>query len=215
MRAEDLRTVLFGSLDAGRSVFLNVGAKQTLVGPLDRSGFVAMESAGMGLTRERYSGATNLSVLRLTTQTSTLVGYQWALNGFYTALYVGPELEQEQLAIAGRVLRVSKPRLGTSAQGEIWANPTADTLWTETVVLSSTRSSVWSRTSAGYKVSGPLFAGPEFTIYATPTYRELRMGVHLTDVRAGIFDLRLSGGWMIEDHGRQSPYVGITGWMRL
>ena len=215
VRAEDLRTVLFGSLDAGRSTFLSVGAKQTLVGPLDRTGFVAMETAGLGLTRERYLGDASRPVLRLTTQTSSLIGFQWALNGLYVALYAGPELEQEQLTVGGRVLRISRPRMGSSAQVEIWANPTTQTLWTETLVLSSTRTSLWNRVSAGYRVAGSLFAGPELTIYATPTYREMRWGAHLTGIEAGRLSLRVSGGWMVQDHARQSPYVGITGWIRL
>jgi hypothetical protein len=33
VRAEDMHTVLFGSLDAGRSLFLTTGVKRTLTGP--------------------------------------------------------------------------------------------------------------------------------------------------------------------------------------
>src|SRR4051794_36031478 len=44
----DLKTVLFGSLDAGRSTFLTVGAKQTFTGPLDRSGLVSLVTVGYG-----------------------------------------------------------------------------------------------------------------------------------------------------------------------
>lgn len=55
IRPEDQRTVLFGSIDGGRSVFVSAGSKQALSGSLDRTGFVAMETAGSGLTRERLS----------------------------------------------------------------------------------------------------------------------------------------------------------------
>src|SRR5215207_7010941 len=44
----DLKTVLFGSLDAGRSSFITLGAKQTLSGPLARSGFVSLAAVGYG-----------------------------------------------------------------------------------------------------------------------------------------------------------------------
>jgi len=46
----DLRTVLFGSLDAGHSGFGSVGVKRTLGGPLDRSGLVVMAGFGYGRT---------------------------------------------------------------------------------------------------------------------------------------------------------------------
>ena len=50
----DLKTVLFGSLDAGRSnFFLTLGAKQTFAGPLDRSGFVSLVTVGYGGTPAR------------------------------------------------------------------------------------------------------------------------------------------------------------------
>src|SRR3954466_8034545 len=44
----DLKTVLFGSLDAGWSSFVTLGAKQTWSGPLDRSGFVSLATVGYG-----------------------------------------------------------------------------------------------------------------------------------------------------------------------
>ena len=42
--ADDLRTVLFGSLDGGDSTFATVGVKRTFSGSLDRSGSVGMAS---------------------------------------------------------------------------------------------------------------------------------------------------------------------------
>ena len=42
LRPDDMHTVLFGSLDVGRSIFVSGGVKRTLTGPLDRSGFVAI-----------------------------------------------------------------------------------------------------------------------------------------------------------------------------
>src|SRR5829696_9240444 len=46
--ARELNTVLFGSLDGGRSAFLSAGLKRALAGSLDRDGFIAMGGMGFG-----------------------------------------------------------------------------------------------------------------------------------------------------------------------
>jgi hypothetical protein len=217
IRPEDQRTVLFGSMDAGRSVFASAGAKQTLTGPLDRTGFVAMEATGFGLTQERFrSGGVDLPARRLVHQAGLLAGYQWASNGLFVAGLAGIEGHREQVLVADRIYRHAEPRLGIRGQVEVWAHPTASTLLTTTLVAGSTRSSLWGRASAGLRLFSNLFVGPEATVYVTPTYRELRLGGHVTGVSLGLVQLRLSGGWMMDDaHGHGAPYGGLTAWIRL
>lgn len=73
----DLKTVLFGSLDAGRSSFVTLGAKQTWSGPLDRSGFVSLATVGYGGNPERADfEAGSSTVVRPTVQASAMAGYQ-------------------------------------------------------------------------------------------------------------------------------------------
>jgi hypothetical protein len=217
IRPEDQRTVLFGSLDAGRSVFMSGGAKQSLVGSLDRSGFMALEVTGFGLTQERLrTDGGDLPVLRFTHQTAVTPGYQWNLGALHLGAYAGPELHQEQVTYGGRALRFSKPRLGIRGQVDLWAHPSADTLVTGTLISGSTRASLWGRASAGLRVTDGLFAGPEVTFYVTPTYSEVRWGAHVTGLRLWILTFRASAGWMQDDaHRRGSPYLGLSVWMRL
>lgn len=217
VRPEDQHTVLFGSLDAGRSTFVSGGAKQSLTGPLDRSGLLVMESTGFGLTRERSRAeGRNVSVMRFTHATSALAGYQWNTDGLSLAALAGPEVQQEQLTYRGRAYRFSQPRLGARGQIDLWANPTPATLLTATLIASSARSSLWGRLSTGIRVADGLFVGPEVTVYTTPTYREVRWGGHLSGLALSVVQLRLSAGWMEDDaHRRGSPYLGMSAWIRL
>jgi hypothetical protein len=216
LRPDDMHTVLFGSLEAGRSIFASGGVKRTLTGPLDRSGFVAIETSGMGLTRERYDATPGIGVMRVTTESASLLGYQWAGNRLYAALYAGPEIHHEQLTIAAMAQRWSKPRFGLRGLAELWANPTQDTLVTATVQVGSTRGSLYGRISAGYRLWRNLYAGPEAGIYTTETYRETKLGAHVTGLKLGIFQFRFSGGMQTQDDRRHpSPYVGVTSWIRL
>lgn len=217
VRGEDQHLVLFGSLDAGRSVFVSGGSKQALVGSLDRSGWVALESSGFGLTRERVQTEIGpVAVDRFKHQTSTLVGYQWVAGPLYLAGYVGPELQEEQVTFDGRLHRLSEPRLGVRGQVELWANPTPATLLTGTVVAGSAKANLWARASAGVALWPQAFVGPEVTLYTTPTYTEVRIGAHLTGPSFGPVSVRVSAGWMSDDgHRTGSPYLGLSAWMRL
>lgn len=217
LRPSEEWIALFAGLDVGRSVFASGGSKQALTGPLDRSGWVQMELTGFGLTRERAIGpAGDLAVLRYTHETSVSGGYQWALNGLYLAAFAGPEVQQEQLTVGGRLLRWSQPHLGARVQADLWANPTDATLLTGTIVASSTRMSFYGRGSAGLRVWGGAFVGPEVTVYSTATYSETRWGVHVTAFRIWRVNLRASAGWMTDDaHRRGAPYCGLSAWIRL
>ena len=217
VRPEDLRTVLFGAIDAGRSIFVTAGSKQTLTGPLDRTGFVVMEATGAGLTRERaWRDGADVPAIRLTTQSSILVGHQWNLGRVFFAAFIGPEILHEQLTVAGQTFRFSEPRYGAKAQAELWANPSADTLLTATAVGTSTNTSLWLRASAGHRVWRDMFAGPEVASYSTATYQETKVGAHLTGVQFGIVQGRVSAGWMMTDERRPgSPYFSASAWIRM
>lgn len=217
VRPSDQRSSLFASVDAGRSVFMSAGAKQTLTGPLDRPGFLVMETTGIGYTQERQRlGVASLSLQRFIHETSVLVGHQWTFGRTYVAALIGPEIHQQQVAVGGRFERFSKPEAGARAQLEIWSTPSPHTLLTGTVIAGSARESVYARASAGFGLSEAIYVGPEVAAYATPTYNEVRWGVHVTGLQAGIVGLRLSGGWMRDDaHRRGSPYAGLSAWLRL
>ena len=111
IRPEDQHTVLFGSMDAGRSVFVSAGAKQSLTGPLDRNGVLMMETTGFGLTRERFragGGRSPRPPVHPPDERARRVPVELQ-DGLYLAAFAGPEVQQEQLTYGGRVYRFSQP----------------------------------------------------------------------------------------------------------
>jgi len=216
LRPEDLRTVLFGSLDAGRSVFVSAGAKQSLTGPLDRPGFLALETSGYGVNPERFrQGPFSLPASRMTQENALLAGFQWTRD-VYLAIFAGPEVSHQQLTVASRVYRWSQPRIGLRGQAELWWNASPDVAVMGSTTGSTARGSLWARAAAGYLVAGAAYLGPELTVYTAPRYLELRYGAHLTGYRLGILNLRLSGGVLQADDRRGvSPYLGLSGWIRM
>jgi hypothetical protein len=216
-RPDDLRTVLFGSLDVGRSTFGSLGVKRTLSGALDQSGPVGMASLGYGGTVERADhGPDDTHVIRQAIQASAVLGYQWVRDGLVIAAFAGPEADGEGLS-HHLTPRMARPQFGARLHGEVWAHPTANTLLTATVIAGTARTAhLWGRTSAGYALWEGVYVGPEASLYATDTYRELRVGAHVTGLTLGRFNLRLSGGWRTEeDSGQHGAYVGISAHIKM
>ncbi len=209
---------MFGSLDAGHSGFGTIGLKRTLAGPLDRSGPLAMASLGYGRTVERaWSQPEAPLFTRNAAHGSALLGYQWAGDGLVLAALAGPEAEGERTShsIAGR--GETDAHFGVRLHGEIWAHPTANTLLTTTMIVGTARTAhLWARASAGYAVWEGVFLGPEVSVFTTDTYREWRLGAHLTGLSVGRVSLRLSAGWRgEEDADRNGGYVGVAGHVRM
>jgi hypothetical protein len=177
-----------------------------------------MASLGYGRTVERaWWQPEGPRFTRHAVHGSALLGYQWAGDGLVVAALAGPEIEGERLSHSLPMPRGTEAHLGVRLHGEIWAHPTASTLLTTTVIAGTARTMhLWGRASAGYAVWHGVFLGPEVSVYTTDTYREWRLGAHVTGLSIGRVSLRLSAGWRSEeDADRDGAYAGIAGHIKM
>jgi hypothetical protein len=201
--------LLFGSLEAGPSVFVTTGAKAAL-DRIDRKGFVALASVGGGQRRETAG-------IRATTIGAVVFGYQWFADWGVVALYAGAEGTADVIYGCG-CLRALPPRFGLRLHGEIWARPSDETLFVATLILGSTRASAWGRAAWGYRALGDwvwgAYLGPEVSFYGDETgYQKWGAGLHATDVDLGRVHLRFSAGLQFASERQDiGPYVGLTVW---
>jgi hypothetical protein len=204
---EALRTVLFGSLEAGRGGFASAGFKRTR-GPLDRDGLAVIGTVGGGLERDPAEGPTAPGHRRYKAQASLVGGYQWMLGWGAVGLFAGPEFDLE--AVPGDPAARERPRLGGRFQAEAWLHPSADTLVTLTGIAGSARGHLWTRASFGYRLREGVFAGPEASLYVTRGQRDWRLGLHATGLAWRDLRLRLSAGWRQDEERRGGAYLGLT-----
>ena len=193
--ARELNTVLFGSLDAGRSAFLSAGIKRALAGSLDRDGFI------------------DAADFRPTAQAHAMLGYQWLFPRVAVSALLGPEVDIE--AESADALRAARTRFGVRGHAELWAHPTPETLATATAIAGSARAHLWSRISGGYAFWPGVFVGPEPAFYARDDYREWRLGAHVTGLTWGQLNIRFSGGLLQSNDDRTGAYFGLTGYIRM
>jgi hypothetical protein len=214
---DELRKILFSSLDAGRtSVFSGFGSKRAIDGTLGETGPIIMNLNGTGLTRQlirttRLTGTT----ARQSGSTAMLGGYQ--VVGARTTIFaaLGPEVERAQHAGVGGIPRWAGYQWGARFLGEIWHWPNPDTVFSATLVISTARPSAWARTALGLRVADQIFAGPEVVTYAEEHYREARLGVHVGGIAVGPLEFRFSGGLCVVADQRGGGYATVTTLLKL
>lgn len=211
-----VRTILFGSMEAGASTFSAGGAK-IVFDRFDRDGPVALVTGGGGLRREGGGGTPAL--MRLTALGAALGGYQFLREWGAVTVFAGPEASWEALSGPGSglgALQALPLHVGLRLHGEVWARPSEGTLTTATVILGSARGDAYARLSWGMALFGA-YLGPEAAVYGDRTgYRKWSVGLHATDYALGDYRLRLSAGGQIETPiNRWSPYVSLAIWSAL
>jgi hypothetical protein len=209
-----LRQVIFSSVEyANGSAYIGSGFKHAFGKSIDEQGFVFMSLSGAGATPEIFEGPGDfrIRVARLSNSASMMLGYQWIAPGRVLMLAIGPETTRSQEIDASGRPRWLPRRTGVKAIAEIWHEPRPRMMVQATGIFSSGRSSLWSRAAAGFALRDGLFLGPEATAYLERDYREARIGMHLTGLSIGRFQLRLNAGISGIAGQKGGYYVGLAG----
>lgn len=197
-------TVIFGSLDAGPAkTFASVGMKRAFGGGLGRSGFRLLVKAGASQEPMRRLPPRGMTVKA---ESQAMLGYEWRLGSTFLALYAGSESESVQHRLPfGATLPAT--RYGGRVQADLWSNPAEGMMVQAGAYAASANARLWSRLALGWQTQaiiplgsrvfvGPNFyVGPELEAYRETGYSKLRLGLHLTGLRAFGVEWRLAGGW--------------------
>ena len=66
---------------------------------------------------------------------------------------------------------------------DLWYEPLRNAMLTASASLSTIGSSYWTRAAAGWRFFDMIWLGPEFLACGDDTYRQLRVGAHVTSLR--------------------------------
>lgn len=195
----------------GSSVGLSTGFKLATPAVPERPGVVVMGlvNAGAGLARAPPAQGGFWYAPHGEVAGSLLVGAQWAVPGGTLMAAAGPGLVRRQEAEPIGAPRWLRQRIGPVALVEAWLHPRPHLLATGTLIASAPAGSLWARGAVGIAAWEGAFVGPEATISTDRSYRELRLGAHLTGVRIGALSLRLSAGAAFHER-RSTPYVALV-----
>jgi hypothetical protein len=82
------------------------------------------------------------------------------------------------------------------------------------VSLSSIATSNSARIGYGWRILedmlGGMYIGPEIQYFGSDGYRHLRLGAHITSMKADNVEWSAAAGWASDSQGRTSPYLRLN-----
>ena len=214
-RADDdePHVMLFSGRDIWRNGAYAYSGLLLAPGGFEEDGFMLKLLAGGGAYRY-FSGGLGEKVIGTEWMGQVLPGFRIKRGNAEFNYFFGPELRRNKLwpDDAGTSLRGWN--FGLRMAGELWYEPTRDTLVVGDASLSSIATSHAARLAYGWRVAEELFTdgvyvGPEAQYFGSDAYRQYRAGLHITSMKTEITEWSAAVGVARDTDGTKSLYVRL------
>ena len=127
-----------------------------------------------------------------------LLGYGVVRENWNAKLYAGLNVQNQSLSPADPENPVQGTRAGLKLQGDIWVNPTQQTMLFALASYSTAFRTYYATLKTGYDVFGvQTFIGPELIAQGNARYDQWRAGAHITGITLSKnVELGFSGGYL-------------------
>jgi hypothetical protein len=199
--------LLFSGADVWRNgVFMHGGFLYAHQGP-NQDGPVFKLLLNGGLYRYS-SGTTEITGRQI--MGAALPGWRWYREGLEVTVFAGVDVQDHRFLPDDTGNRLRGTHVGVRGGFDAWYEPLHDGMVTASASLSTVGSSYWTRAAAGWRLFG-VWAGPEFLAGGDDTYRQLRIGGHITSFRLSSYEFSLGAGWATDTDRRSGAYgrVGV------
>lgn len=211
---DEVRVLLFSGRDIWRDgAFLHSGL---LVAPggFEQDGFMLKLLLGGGVYRYVSGSLGGEHVIGAEWQAQVLAGARFKRGNAEFKYFFGPEVQRHKLWPDDPNNRLRGQSFGLRMAGELWYEPTRDSLVAGDVSLSSIAASHSARIALGLRVAEELFTdgvyfGPELQYSGSDGYRHHRIGLHITSMKTEATEWSAAAGFARDSDGRSSPYVRL------
>lgn len=208
---EALRFLLFANTDLWRHGGFSHGGLLWSPGGLDREGFAFKVMFGGGLYRYISGALGNVEVEGRQLSAAALPGWRFIRNGIIVAVFAGIDFQHHRLSPNDPAAGLRGGYVGFRTGFELWYEPTAATMVAADASVSTIGPSYSARLAAGWCPFASYYLGPEVHAFgADDNYQQLRVGVHLTGLKAEQFEWSAGIGWA-SDSDRRSGIYGKLG----
>jgi hypothetical protein len=212
---DDSHVILFSGRDLWRNGFFGFGGLILSPGGFDQDGFLLKRLYSGGIYRYRAGDLNGDTVIGLEVLGQVAPGWLIKRNHFEAKIFFGPELAAHRLwpDDPGNSLRGRS--FGLRFAGEVWDEPTVDSMIAADASLSSIGVNFSARFAVGWRVLGEFYLGPETQVYGGDGYRQYRLGAHITSMKTGDVEWSAACGWSIDTDAQSGPYVRLGLLQRL
>jgi cellulose biosynthesis protein BcsS len=216
---EDARIMLFSGRDLWRhGAFVHRGIVFAPSG-FDHDGLLLKLLFSGGIYQYRASDLGDRHVFGVGVLSQVLPGWRIKRGNAEFKLFFGPEAQKHYLFPDDPSNRLRGSSIGLRIAAELWYESTPETMLAADVSLSSIATENSARAAYGWRILnemlGGIYVGPETQYFGSQGYRNLRVGAHITSMKAEDTEWSAATGWAWDSQARASPYVRINVLKRL
>lgn len=202
------RTLLFAGTDIWRDgAFLHGGILWS-PGGIDAPGFALKLLIGSGMYRYRSGALGGVEVTGRQTAVFVLPGWRMRAGPVTATVFAGLDMQRHRLLPDDPASGLRGNKTGLRSGIELWYQPNHYTMASADVSVSTVGPSLSGRIAFGRKVENGGFAGPELQAFSgRDSYRQWRIGLHLTDWYVAGAELSAGIGWSTDSDRRDGLYA--------
>lgn len=184
------------------------GAAQWSPGGIDREGLTFKLLLSEGIYRYRSGG---VDVTGAHTIVSAMPGWKFRNTGFDVTIYAGIDWQSHRFAPDDLGNPARGSRTGLRMAADVWLEPATNWVVAGSVSASTVARSYWLRVATGWRHADRWWTGPEIQVSGEERYRQARGGLHVSGVRAGMFEWSAGVGLASDSERRTGGY----GWLAM
>jgi hypothetical protein len=137
--------------------------------------------------------------------TALMPGWRFKTNALEVTVYAGLDTQTHATSPIDAGNKLRGPHAGLRVGADAWYEH--GPLMASTAASASTiGTSYWARTAIGWRAFDLGWIGPEALALGDTTYRQFRVGLHLTSLRAGPVEWTFAAGFMRDSDRREGAY---------
>ena len=211
---EDATVMLFSGRDLWRNGTFAYGGFITAPGGFDDDGLMLKVLLSGGLYRYNAGDLDGARIIGAEGVAQILPGFRIKRFGVEAKVFFGLDVERHKLWPDDPGNRLQGTDLGMRFAAEFWTEPTPKTMIAASMSLSSIATSNSARLAYGWRVCEDIFedgfyVGPEAQYFGAEGYRHLRLGIHITQLKAENYEWSAGLGFARASDGASGPYVHI------
>jgi hypothetical protein len=176
-------------------------------------GLVFKVIASSGVYRYRAGSLGGAEVNGWMAGAAVMPGVQFMRHGVWASIYFGADMQAHVLSQFDPGNRLQGRHSGLRIAIDLWTEPTAQSMVAASATLSSIGGSYAFRGAAGWRLLDLAYVGPEVILYGDSDYRQVRVGMHATALRATVFGWRFEWqagvGYAYDDDDNEGAYARL------
>jgi Cellulose biosynthesis protein BcsS len=211
---DEARVLLFSGRDIWRNGAFMHGGLLVAPGGFEQDGFMLKLLFGGGLYRYVSGSLGGEKVIGAEWMHQAMAGFRIKRGNAEFKYFFGPEWQRHKLWPGDPGNSLAGQNFGLRMAGELWYEPTRDSLIAGDVSVSSIATSHTARLAYGWRVAEELFTGgvylgPEAQYFGSDGYRHRRFGLHITSMKTEDTEWSAAAGLARDSDGRSSVYVRL------